>query len=375
MSNASTATSPAVAVAVVPSVTMTAPAGGATTFVGGPPITMTAATTPPALSTTVFVEYLVDGAATSIGFSTVAPYSFTWTPTVANFGVHNLTAKAYYSNGATSTSTAVPFTVNVVKNDFNFDGKTDILWQKDTGESMLWSMNGTSYVSTINMPTEVDTSWKMVAAGDFNNDGKPDTVWRNISTGANRIWLMNGTAQLSSVALPADANLNAKIGGTGDFNADGNIDIVWRDATAGTTYVWLMTGTTFSSSVAITPANTNAAVQIVSTGDFNGDGKVDIVFRNTAPAGTLNSGNTFIWLMNGTTRLTNTTVLPANTNLAANIFGTADYNNDGQTDILWRNTTNGNDFIWLMSGVNRTSNISTQPLPLPANAGWNIVSR
>jgi FG-GAP repeat len=35
---------------------------------------------------------------------------------------------------------------------------------------------------------------------------------------------------------------------------------------------------------------------IVATGDFNGDGKGDIVWRNT-------SGTTAIWLMNGSTLL------------------------------------------------------------------------
>ncbi|MBK5277223.1 MAG: hypothetical protein JJE30_19510 [Desulfuromonadales bacterium] len=94
-------TSPIVAVTVTPSVKITAPASGATSLVGSP-IAITATATPPAGSSVVIVEFFADGAATPIGFSTVSPYSYSWT--TATDGAHNLTAKAFYSNGTTSTS-------------------------------------------------------------------------------------------------------------------------------------------------------------------------------------------------------------------------------------------------------------------------------
>ena len=92
-----------------------------------------------------------------------------------------------------------------------------------------------------------------------------------------------------------------------------------------------MNGTTLASggAVAFLPADW----QIQGTGDFNGDGKSDILWRNTA------SGEVDIWHMNGTTlagRRGGSRCLPN-----WQIQGTGDFNGDGKSDILWRNTTSG----------------------------------
>jgi len=252
-------------------------------------------------------------------------------------------------------------------NDFNYDGKTDILWQRNDGSTMLWNMNGLTFTNTTNLPTEADTNWKIVAAEDFNHDGKPDILWRNISTGANRVWLMSSASTVgSTVALQAEPDLTWEIAATGDLNKDHYKDIIWRNAN-GQTRVWLMTDTTFSSSVALTTlANLN--IRIVGTGDFNLDGSTDVLLRNPVTA------TNFIWIMDGTTRLGNFN-LPPNATPNIQLVGTGDFNQDGKVDILWRNIANGNNFVWLMNRTARIGNFNIQPLPLPANAGWNIVGR
>ncbi len=37
--------------------------------------------------------------------------------------------------------------------------------------------------------------------------------------------------------------------------------------------------------------------------------------------------------------------------LAWRMAGTGDFNGDGQTDLLWENTTTGEHEIWLMNGM------------------------
>ena len=83
----------------------------------------------------------------------------------------------------------------------------------------------------------------------------------------------------------------------------------------------------------------------VGTGDFNGDGKSDILWRNT-------DGRVAIWLMNGIDReggYGDPTVADDWT-----IVGTGDFNGDGKSDILWRNI-DGRVAVWLMNGMTAKS--------------------
>lgn len=88
-----------------PSVSITAPTGGAT--ISGSQTITANATDNVAISK---VEYY-DGT-TLIGSSTVAPYSYTWNTTSAADGSHSLTAKAYDTSNNSASSQAVTVTVS-----------------------------------------------------------------------------------------------------------------------------------------------------------------------------------------------------------------------------------------------------------------------
>ena len=65
----------------------------------------------------------------------------------------------------------------------------------------------------------------------------------------------------------------------GDFNGDGKPDILWQNTSTGERGLYLMDGTTVSSWVSLPTVPT--AWQITGTGDFNGDGNTDILWQNT----------------------------------------------------------------------------------------------
>jgi phosphodiesterase/alkaline phosphatase D-like protein/predicted AlkP superfamily pyrophosphatase or phosphodiesterase len=240
-----------------------------------------------------------------------------------------------------------------VSNDFNGDKKSEILWRNDDGRIATWQMDGATVASSSSTSTpSVDTTWKTAGTGDFNGDGKSDILWRNSTTGNVAVWTMNGNTITSSV-LTSTPTLDRswKTAGTGDFNGDGKTDILWRNA-SGAVAVWTMNGSTITASNLTSTPSLDNTWKTAGTGDFNGDGKADILWRN-------DNGSVALWQMNGSTvtssNLTSTPSLD-NTWKAA---GTGDFNGDGKTDILWRNTATNAAVVWQMDGATVTSSTAT----------------
>jgi FG-GAP-like repeat len=165
--------------------------------------------------------------------------------------------------------------------------------------------------------------------GDVN--GRSDVLWDGPTARVTRVALREQQASGTNNGLASNTT------NTHDFNGDGKSDILWRN-TNGDVDVWLMNGMQILSGTDF--ANVSTGWSIVGTGDFNGDGKSDILWRNT-------NGDVDIWLMNGFQILSATDF--ANVSTDWSIVGTGDFNGDGKSDILWRNT-NGDVDIWLMNG-------------------------
>ncbi len=95
--------------------------------------------------------------------------------------------------------------------------------------------------------------------------------------------------------------------------------------------------------------------------DLNGDGKPDILWRNT-------NGTNVVWYMDGAT-LTGWAQLPSVIGTNWTIAGEGDFNADGKPDILWRNTSTGENFVWYMDGTTLTG---WDYLPAVADTSWSI---
>jgi len=244
------------------------------------------------------------------------------------------------AGSATSVPTTLAVTTSAAEQDFNGDGKADILWQNaSTGDRGFWLMNGTGYASWVDMGY-VTTDWRGAATADFNGDGKPDILWENTVSGVRGFWLMNGTAYASWVNMGYVSN-DWRIAAAADFNGDGKADILWENTVTGDHGFWLMDGTAFSSWVDMGAVSTDW--RFVAAADFNGDGKTDILMENTA------TGDRGFWLMNGTAFASwvDMGYVSADWHIAA----AADFNGDGKPDILWENTVTGDRGFWLMNGT------------------------
>lgn len=222
-----------------------------------------------------------------------------------------------------------------VQNDFNGDGRSDILWRSDTGVLTDWlsTTSGGFTANSVNASYNVSLDWHVVGIGDFNGDHRDDILWRNDS-GLVTDWLgsTNGSFATNGAAT-AFVGTDWHVVGTGDFNGDGKADILWRND-SGLLTDWLGT-----AAGGFTPNNANATStvstdwQVIATGDFNGDGRTDILWRQTG-------GQLTDWLGTGTGGFTQnstafSTFVPTNWTVVA----TGDFNGDGNTDLLWRSDT------------------------------------
>jgi protein involved in ribonucleotide reduction len=274
--------------------------------------------------------------------------------------------------------------------DFNGDGRTDILWcfadstnrcRNATASSpyptyTLWLANGNAtFTDTTNIAANIAShDYQAPILGDFNGDGRTDILWcytdtygrcRNAAASSPHptytVWLAVGDGTFSTVTniAPNIASHDYQVPIPGDYNGDGITDILWCFTdiygrcrnTAGAnphpTYkLWIGVGDgTFTIVENVLANATTHDYQRAIPGDYNGDGRTDILWcfadgygrcRNAATASP-NSTYT-VWLANNDgTFNTVTSVAPnlANHDDQKPIVG--DYNGDGLTDILWCN--------------------------------------
>jgi streptogramin lyase len=265
-----------------------------------------------------------------------------WRDTSGNLAIWEMNSGTIL-NPSNSGLGGVPTNWSIVgQRDFNGDGNADILWRDTAGDLAIWEMSGTTILNPSNSGLgSVSTVWSIVGTGDFNGDGYADILWRNTTTGDVAIWEMNGTTILNpSSSGVGTVATNWTVVGVGDFNGDGKADILWQNTSNGNLAIYLMNGTTIMQST--TFANLGA-YSVVGIGDFNGDGKADILLRD-------GSGDVGILEMNGTSVINGNSPGVGNLATTWSVAETGDFNGNGMADILWRDTS-GDTAIWFMNGT------------------------
>jgi len=149
----------------------------------------------------------------------------------------------------------------------------------------------------------------------------------------------------------------------GDFNGDGKADILWRNAVSGEVYLQQLSGLTVSGGGHV-HIEGNPDWRVVAHADFNGDGKQDILWWNNS------TGQVYMMLMNGVSKLSEGFVHqePITT---WRIVGAGDLNGDGKADILWHNNATGQTWGMLMNGLSIIGQGTFYDQP---DLAWKIVA-
>jgi hypothetical protein len=257
------------------------------------------------------------------------------------------------------------FTVERLQNDFNGDGKEDLVWRNyATGLNTVWYMDGATMVGWAPLETVRDTNWQLAAVGDLDGDGKPDLVWRNTVTGVNTVWYMDGATMTGWAPLDTVANTDWQIVAAEDFDGDGKADLVWRNAVTGVMTLWHMNGA-YLVDWRYLDAEPDMNWYVVGADDFNVDGEPDLVWWNVA------TGEARVWYVNGAA-VTGSAALDGMPDITWQIASVGDYDGDGHPDLVWRNYVTGATTLWTMDGVTRTGEAT---LDLVQDTSWAILHR
>jgi hypothetical protein len=197
-----------------------------------------------------------------------------------------------------------------------------------------------------------------VVAADLNGDGKPDLVSCNNGDGTISVLIGNGDGTFQAPVAYSVGKYPGSVAAA-DFNGDGKLDLAVTDSGAADTskQISILLGNgdgTFQAEVNYPTSDTS--IDVV-TGDFNGDGKVDVAVSDF-------SGGVDVLLGNGDG--TFSTPLTTKTPIYAAWLAAGDFNHDGKLDLAVTNSDGNSDThvsILLGNGDGTFSAGASYPFP------------
>lgn len=237
------------------------------------------------------------------------------------------------TNGMTGISTVAGGPARrMITADLNGDGKMDIIASEGNSISVYLA---TAAPIGPRVDYAANTTPEGLVAGDFNGDGKVDIAAIHSGVDQISVLLGNGAGVLGAkVDYPAARGTRIA---TADLDGDTKLDLVATSSLNKEVSVLLGNGNgTFKAKVAYPTTNTTAGLVL---GDFNLDGKIDVV---------TGSGPLLSFLANkgdGTLLASVDTAIPGATTLP--VLASADFDANGTPDIIMLNPNSARSEIWL----------------------------
>lgn len=282
------------------------------------------------------------------------------TPVFSEQGVFKLSSDNLPPDGTWSWEVAL--------GDADGDNDLDVVFCND-GQDRLYindSLGVFTDVTSTNLPEDNDVSWG-VALGDVDGDGDLDIVFAN--TFQNKLYLNNGSGVLVGAtpdSFPRDDDDSRDVA-LGDVDGDGDLDVIFANRLS-RNRLYINDGSGAFQDAPLTQfpgdgGNTRAVV----LGDIDGDKDLDVVFGNK-------DGQNQLYLNDGYGAFSNVTEthLPYDADNSRGVV-TGDVDGDDDVDIIFANSLNGQNKLYINGGSGVFSDATATQLPLADDWSLDVV--
>lgn len=246
------------------------------------------------------------------------------------------TGTGFSGDGQVLATGAAPNDAVPLTGDFNGDGRDDTAWftRGSTGDVYVQLSTGSGFGAPVKWHDYFCVNSEIPVVGDFNGDGLDDiaTFTRGATTPGDVYVALSTGSGFTGTAIQwaSGFGLDTEPPAVGDFNGDGLDDIATFAQPNRSVYVGLSNGASFLANVGESLWNTNFAPtgETPGVGDFDGDGRDDIVTFTQA-------STPLVWVGRSTgTSFAAAAVWHDHFSLAGEVPGVGDFDGDGKSDVV-----------------------------------------
>jgi len=227
-------------------------------------------------------------------------------------------ANGQYVTSVLSGSAPLDYNLAAVA-DINGDGTADFIWfEPSTSDVWAWVMDPSGAISVNEHLGAMPVGWQFGGAGDFNHDGTSDLFFYLSGDDGRQhlgVWLMSPyglvTNELYYPSSPIPTwhgsgepvlySSQYSFAAVGDFNGDVTSDVAWLSNTNTLRILEFTTNCQAGVDICVlvqdvqedlkgTEATAGGGYVVAATGDFDGNGYSDFLFRNPS------TGDIWTWL-------------------------------------------------------------------------------